>query len=69
MSCMTCKHIELMTTTEVARALRVDSSTVRRWATNGAITSVRLPNGTIRIPREVVDQMLTPDAPLKSATA
>ncbi len=58
-----------MTTSEVAQALRVDASTVRRWVTNGAIASVRLPNGTIRIPRETVDQMLTPAAAPKSASA
>ena len=54
---MTCK-IELLTTGEVATALRVDSSTVRRWAANGSVSSVRLPNGTIRIPRSELDRML-----------
>lgn len=58
MSCMT-RDIELLTTAEVAEALRVDSSTVRRWATAGAISSIRLPNGTIRIPKSEVDRMLT----------
>lgn len=57
MSCMT-REIELLTTSEVANSLRVDSSTVRRWATTGAISSVRLPNGTIRIPRSELDRML-----------
>lgn len=49
-----------MTTSEVAQALRVDSSTVRRWATTGAIAAVRLPNGTFRIPRTALDELLMP---------
>lgn len=59
MSCMT-RDIELMTTSEVAQALRVDSSTVRRWAATGAIAAVRLPNGTFRIPRTALDELLAP---------
>jgi excisionase family DNA binding protein len=35
---------ELLTIPEVARALRVDDTTVRRWGKNGAIEVVILPH-------------------------
>lgn len=34
---------ELLTVREVAKALRVDTSTVRRWIKNGILTAITLP--------------------------
>jgi excisionase family DNA binding protein len=53
---------ELLTAQEVARILRVDDTTVRRWAKKGAIRVIVLPHaGTrvvIRIKRKVIDGIL-----------
>ena len=38
----------LLTTAEVARKLRVDPATVRRWCLDGLIEHVRLPGGVYR---------------------
>lgn len=46
-----------LTAAEVARVLRVDAATVRRWANDGLIKSIRLPGGTFRFPAEVVEQI------------
>jgi excisionase family DNA binding protein len=35
---------ELLTVAEVARRLRVDSTTVRRWISQGALEAVTLPH-------------------------
>ena len=35
---------ELLTVREVARALRVDDTTVRRWIKSGALSAVSLPH-------------------------
>ncbi len=37
-------HDELLTVHEVARQLRVDDTTVRRWIKNGALEAVTLPH-------------------------
>lgn len=39
---------ELLTINEVAKALRVDPTTVRRWAKNGCIDVVVLPHRNTR---------------------
>lgn len=55
---------ELLTVAEVARHLRVDSTTVRRWIKLGALESVSLPRGGkgtrqgYRIPRSTLEKML-----------
>lgn len=38
------KPEELLTVNEVAHKLRVDTTTVRRWITNGAMEAVELPH-------------------------
>lgn len=38
------KEDRLLTIAEVAKHLRVDNTTVRRWITNGALEAVQLPH-------------------------
>lgn len=53
---------ELLTVAEVARILRVDDTTVRRWVKLGALEAVTLPHQnerqSYRIKRETVDKLL-----------
>ena len=38
-------------------------ATFHRWAVEGKITAIRLPNGWWRISREAIEQLLTPVTP------
>ena len=38
------KHDELLTVREVARRLRVDDTTVRRWIKSGSLEAITLPH-------------------------
>src|SRR6516162_3853418 len=53
---------ELLTVSEVARILRVDDTTVRRWVKNGVLEAVILPHVNqrqgYRIKRETLDKLL-----------
>jgi excisionase family DNA binding protein len=53
---------ELLTVREVARRLRVDETTVRRWVKSGALLAVVLPHRgprqTYRIKKETLQQIL-----------
>lgn len=53
---------ELLTVSEVARVLRVDDTTVRRWVKQGTLEAVVLPHTNLRqvyrIKRETLDKML-----------
>jgi excisionase family DNA binding protein len=53
---------ELLTVSEVAQALRVDNTTVRRWLKNGAMQAVSLPHVgkrmAYRIKRATLDGLL-----------
>ncbi len=53
---------ELMTVSEVARILRVDDTTVRRWVKLGVLDAVVLPHVNerhgYRIKRETLDKLL-----------
>lgn len=53
---------ELMTVSEVADALRVDATTVRRWVKNGVLEAVVLPHQNkrqaYRIKRVTLDKLL-----------
>jgi excisionase family DNA binding protein len=53
---------ELLTVSEVADILRVDSTTVRRWVNNGILDAISLPHANkrcaYRIKRETVDRLL-----------
>jgi len=53
---------DLLTVSEVARILRVDDTTVRRWIKQGALAAVELPHvnerTAYRIKREELDKVL-----------
>lgn len=53
---------ELMTVSEVAKHLRVDSTTVRRWVQQGTLEAVALPHvgkrKAYRIKRETLNRVL-----------
>lgn len=53
---------ELLTVHEVARILRVDDTTVRRWVKQGALEAISLPHvherQAYRIKRETLDKVL-----------
>jgi excisionase family DNA binding protein len=52
---------QLLTVSEVARRLRVDSTTVRRWIKEGALDAILLPgkqNKKYRIDQETLDGLL-----------
>lgn len=55
---------DLLTVHEVARRLRVDDTTVRRWIANGVLEAVTLPHvgkrRSYRVKRDTMDTMLTP---------
>lgn len=59
---------ELLTVREVARRLRVDDTTVRRWIKSGALEAITLPHRgrrqAYRIKRSTLDNLLqTPSLP------
>jgi excisionase family DNA binding protein len=60
---------ELLTVAEVARRLRVDSTTVRRWISQGALEAVTLPHvgkrQSYRVRLSTLDNLLK--APVNSA--
>lgn len=53
---------DLLTVAEVARILRVDDTTVRRWVKQGALEAIVLPHvnkrQAYRIKRETLDRLL-----------
>lgn len=57
---------ELLTVAEVAKMLRVDGTTVRRWISSGVLEAVRLPHRAkrqaYRIKRYTIDKLLQPAA-------
>ncbi len=58
---------ELLTVSEVARVLRVDETTVRRWVKQGTLEAVVLPHTNLRqvyrIKRETLNKMLQSGIP------
>lgn len=64
---------DLLTIAEVAQILRVDNTTVRRWAIGGALDVVRLPSRTgkrrgYRIQRVTLEHILeTPATGVRDA--
>jgi excisionase family DNA binding protein len=54
---------ELLTVREVAQALRVDDTTVRRWIKSGALEAISLPHlnkrQAYRIRRDTLDKLMT----------
>jgi excisionase family DNA binding protein len=59
---------ELLTVREVARRLRVDDTTVRRWIKSGALEAITLPHRgkrqAYRIKRSTLDKLLNSSIPL-----
>ncbi|EFH86423.1 helix-turn-helix domain-containing protein [Ktedonobacter racemifer] len=57
---------ELLTVSEVARILRVDDTTVRRWVKQGTLEAVVLPHvnarQAYRIKREALNKVLSSSA-------
>jgi len=53
---------QLLTIHEVAEALRVDETTVRRWIKSGALEAVRLPHTgereSYRVRQETLEKLL-----------
>ncbi len=64
---------ELLTVSEVARILRVDETTVRRWVKQGALEAVILPHANARqayrIKRETLENVLGDAASLSGLGA
>ncbi|MBE3558542.1 MAG: helix-turn-helix domain-containing protein [Ktedonobacteraceae bacterium] len=64
---------ELLTVSEVARILRVDDTTVRRWVKQGALEAVVLPHvnerQAYRIKRETLDRVLGTSSQQAEASA
>ncbi len=63
---------DLLTVSEVARILRVDDTTVRRWIKNGVLEAIVLPHvnqrQSYRIKRETVDRLLATPATVHPVT-
>jgi excisionase family DNA binding protein len=59
---------ELLTVREVARRLRVDDTTVRRWIKSGALEAITLPHRgkrqAYRIKKSTLDTLLSSSLPL-----
>ena len=53
----------LLTTEEVAEALRVHPNTVRQWATEGRLPSIAYPGRSRRYRREDVERLFDAPAP------
>jgi excisionase family DNA binding protein len=54
---------DLLTVVEVAKQLRVDATTVRRWIHDGIVDAIRLPGGhskytKFRIKRETLERIV-----------
>lgn len=52
------REIEYFTTKEAAEILGVGASTVRRWAAQGKIMTIRTPGGHNRIPKMAVASLI-----------
>lgn len=51
--------MELLTPQEAADRLKVHPRTIKRWAADGKIPAIELPNGRLRIPADAVEAVLT----------
>lgn len=50
--------LELLKPSEVARFLKVSSTTIDRWVREGKIRAIRLPDGRLRIPEDVLLELV-----------
>lgn len=57
------KEADLLTVSEVARQLRVDDTTVRRWIKNGVLEAIPLPHSgarqAYRVRRSTLEALLS----------
>lgn len=64
---MTSQHKEFLTVAEVARHLRVEKTTVRRWIQSGVLEAVTLPQAgkrrTYRVRTSTLDALLNSSTP------
>ena len=58
----------VLTTREVAAALRVDRDTVIRWLNEGALQGFKLPGGDWRVHQTELERIMTPQ-PAPAAAA
>lgn len=56
----------LLTANEVAEEFRLDPETIRRWARDGQIKSIRLPSGLYRFRREDIEALIAGREPVES---
>lgn len=63
---------ELLTVNEIARCLRVDDTTVRRWIKNGVLDAIALPHQGkrqgYRVKKTSLDELLNSPATRKQAS-
>lgn len=64
---------ELLTVHEVAKQLRVDDTTVRRWIKTGILEAITLPHKgrrqAYRVRRSTIDDLFTPTTQQQEAIA
>jgi excisionase family DNA binding protein len=62
---------KLLTVREVARRLRVDDTTVRRWIKNGALEAITLPHRgrrqAYRIKQSTLNSLMSTPAPINQS--
>jgi excisionase family DNA binding protein len=56
----TVNHEQMLTTREVAAALKVAPETVAKWLRRGRLAGFRLPGGAWRVPEREITRMMTP---------
>jgi excisionase family DNA binding protein len=57
----------LLTSEEVAAAVRQDVNTVQRWARDGLVPAIKLPGGRWRFRREDIEAILRGESPASAA--
>lgn len=60
-------EVVLLTTSEVAKILRVDGSTIRRWVAEGRLPAVTLPGGLFRFHLADIEAILATGQPQDGA--
>ncbi|HTI15590.1 MAG TPA: helix-turn-helix domain-containing protein [Dictyobacter sp.] len=67
------EEADLLTVSEVARRLRVDDTTVRRWIKSGVLEAISLPHSGMRqayrVRRATLEKLLTSSPSLEDGTS